>query len=329
MFGLSTISEAWPLPAFNWTLNAMPLVGTTPTKLQAWIYYGAPAQEASKTYKNNAIDVLRVQYFNLLDNGTLRRIDEDPKNLFDTQNAFSEKNVKEIKHYSSEQLVTVSGHINGMRATNYTELVGALVSFVKEHELTGIDIDFENYNKWTDKDYKGYKEFISNLGTELKQADKKLAICGPMWTSEESPFKWQYADFVDLPVNYVTPMVYDYQWDYGGGWPICPLSWLKKWGLMMRNIFSDERLVIGIPSYAYSATRGKFNIKNLTLKQVKNQGGYAGAKRDPSSAEMVKYVGNKVYVSNDKHSMNAKRQVLESVGIKQISVWHLGGNAWF
>ncbi|ORX99868.1 glycoside hydrolase [Basidiobolus meristosporus CBS 931.73] len=306
-----------------------------PTALHAWIYYGAPAQNAPDTYKKHKIDVLRPQYFNLLDDGSLQRIDEDPYDLYTTQNAFSEKNISELKMYSKEQLVTISGHVTGMRnafakrATNYTGIVDILVDFVNEHQLTGIDIDFESYNLWTKTDYTNYKHFISVLGSKLHKSSKKLAVCGPMWTSSHSPHQWKYIDFVNLPVDYITPMVYDYQWDYGAGQPTCPLAWLKRWILMMKKLFKNERLVIGLPSYGYTASLGQYNIKNLSLEQIKHLNGYHGGIRDNSSAEIIKVVGNTVYVSNDRESMNVKRKLVESLGATQVSVWHLGGNDWF
>ncbi|ORX90905.1 glycoside hydrolase [Basidiobolus meristosporus CBS 931.73] len=329
MFSIADTSSVLSHPAFSYTVSDIPSINLAPSKLQAWVYYGAPAQNASDVYKNNAIDVLRVQYFNLLDNGDLKLIKEDRSDLFSTKNAYSQENVRELKQYSQEQLITVSGHVTGMRATNYTQIVRTLVDFVKEHNMTGIDIDFESFNKWTARDYTKYKDFIQALGTELNQAQRKLAICGPMWTSKESPFQWKYEDFKSLPVNYVTPMVYDYQWDYGGGSPITPLGWLKTWTETMLKIFGKNRLVIGIPSYGYLATKGKYDIKNLTLQQIKSQNGYKDGKRDPSSGEVIKTVGNKVYVSNDRESMVTKRKLVESLGVSQISVWHLGGNDWF
>ncbi|KAK9701442.1 hypothetical protein K7432_011703 [Basidiobolus ranarum] len=313
--------------------NSTPTEQVAP-KLHASVYYGAPGQDAPETYKKHRIDVLRVQYFNLLNTGHLQRVDEDPDNLFDTQNGFSEENVRELKQYSSEQLVTVAGHTAGMRlitkdANNSTTAITTLVNFVEEHQLTGIDIDFESYSEWDDEDYTAYKNFIFALGNKLHSIGRKLAICGPVWTSDHPPFRWRYEDIVSLPVDYITLMVYDYQCDHGGGQPICPLAWLKRWAGTMTKIIPDNRLVIGIPSYSYSAVEDEYNIQNLTLEQVKEKNGYQGGRRDPSSAEVIKEVDGVMYVINDRHSLNTKRRLLEQLGVKHIAVWHLGGNDWF
>ncbi|KAL1916638.1 uncharacterized protein VTP21DRAFT_5342 [Calcarisporiella thermophila] len=304
-------------------------------RIHAWVYYGAPALTASADYKANKIDVLRVQYFKLLDDGILERIDEDSDDLYATQNGFSESNIQDISEHSAEQLVTVSGSIDSMRSlfacgSKKYNAINTLVKFVTTYELTGIDIDFETFGRWTLEDYDNYKAFVTSLGIRLRNAKKKLAICGPMWTSKESPLIWNYPDFVKLPVDYITPMLYDYQCDYGGGSPICPLSWLKEWTLNMLEIFPVERLVIGLPSYGYTATLDKYDIQNLTLEQIKEAGGYNGGKRDKESAEVIKITANgQVFVSNDKISLNTKLQLVQSLGIKQVSIWHLGGNDWF
>ena len=311
---------------------------TTGVKYHVWIYPGAPSEDAADTYHNNKIDVIRVEYFRLLPTGNLQRINEVATNLAGTKNAYSAANVKDIKAYSSEQLVTVSGTGEGIRAmytssTKITAAVNTLKTFVVNNDLTGIDIDFEGFGEWTIKDYSSYLNFLKTLGTALRSAGKKLAVCGANWTSgfDNSPYAcgFNYKDFIDLPIDYVTPMMYDYQYDHGGGTPVTPLGWLTEWTDRLLKIFGPDRLVIGLPSYGYTATKGKWDIAIKTLGQIKEANGYDGGVRD-SNGEVFKTVGTKVWVSNDKVSMNRKKDVVVSLGAKHISVWHAGGkNDWF
>ena len=316
-----------------------PNAGTVGTKLHVWVYPGAPALDASNTYKNNKVDVIRVEYFKLLPTGVVQQINEDPNDLGSTKNAFSVANVKEIKAYSSEQLVTLSGDYEGLRglasaSNKLTAAVNTLKNFVVTQGLTGMDIDIEGFGSWTSADYNTYVSFLGALGTALHGAGKKLAVCGPNWTSgfDKTPFScgWNWNTFVSLPIDYMTPMIYDWQWDYGGGTPVSPLAWIGEWSERMLALFGAERLVIGIPSYGYSGTQGKWDITILTLDQIKAANGYSGGTRDASSAEVFKTVGGKVYCSNDKISMNAKKAKAESKGVKALAVWHAGGgNDWF
>lgn len=308
-------------------------------KLHAWIYPGAPALDAPETYKKYKIDVLRPEYFRLLPTGVVQQINENPNDLGGTKNAFSTKNVQEIKLYSSEQLVTLSGDYLGLRGLDSAPdkiqtAVTVLNKFVVTHDLTGYDIDIEGFGQWTPKDYIVYLNFLKALGTELRKTRKKLSICAPNWTSpfDKTPLTcgWNWTHFIPLPIDYITPMMYDWQWDHGGGTPVAPLNWIGEWSERMIELFGVDRVVIGIPSYGYTGTRGKWDISILTLDQVKGADGYIGGKRDPASAEVFKDVNGKIYCSNDKVSLNAKRAMAESKGVKHISVWHIGGgNEWF
>jgi spore germination protein YaaH len=314
---------------------------STNTILCAWIYPGAPAWSATNKnhlnpkdmYHTYHIDILRAQYFSIKDDGSISLISEDPENMMETANGFSTENVSDLKAYSSQQYATVSGTMPGIQHLwNYSANVNAaitiLTSFVISNGITGIDIDFENFGKWSSTDYINYKQFITNLGNTLHSHGKKLIICGPVWTSVDSPFpNWNYSDFVSLPVDYMSPMTYDYQWDFGGGAPIAPLDWLATWAKNMLAIFPAVKLIMGLPSYGYTATEHQYDIKIKTYNQI--IGASAGAVRDPSSAEMMKTSGTAIKVYNDNVSLNAKRAVLEKAGIKIVSVWHLGGNLWF
>jgi len=302
------------------------------------VYPGAPAMDADQTYKTNKIDVLRVEYFRLQSTGVLQQLNEDPGNLSGTKNAFSAANVKDIKAYSSEQLVTVAGDHEGLRALSaagkITTAVSTLTAFVVKNGLTGVDIDIEGFGSWTAVDYTTYKSFLKALSTAMHSSGKKLAVCFPNWSSpfDQPPLTcgWKWGDFVPFDIDYVTPMMYDWQWDQGGGTPVAPIAWISEWSTRLITIFGADKLVIGLPSYGYVGTRGKWDIKILTLEQIKAVNGYDGGKRDAASAEVFKDLGGKVYVSNDSISLNAKRKAAEAKGIKMFAVWHLGGrNEWF
>jgi len=315
----------------------IPIPAPSGIKYHVWMYPGAPALDAQTTFVDNHVDVIRVEYFTLKPDGTLLLLKEDPKDLNSTKNAYSPANVNFIKKYSTEQLVTLSGDYLGLRGlangNNLSTAVTTLTQFVASQGLTGIDVDIEGFGQFTTADYATYKSFLLKLGTALHNAGNKLSLCAPNWTSPFSspPLScgWKWQDFVALPIDYLTPMMYDWQWDYGAGTPVSPLSWIKEWCANMLPIFGKERLVIGLPSYGYSGTPGKYDINILTLDQIKAANGYVGGKRDVSSQEMMKLVGGKVYVSNDTTSMNAKLQVLKSAGVTQVSVWHAGGGNEF
>jgi spore germination protein YaaH len=161
--------------------------------------------------------------------------------------------------------------------------------------------------------------------------NKKLMIDGPAISkvSEESWFLWRYADFVSLPVDHIVVMAYDYQYDYGAGSPVAPLSWLKAIVNYTASQYPKEKLTIGLPSYGYQGPNGSYRITILTYDQIKLKKGFSTAKRDPLSGEMTWRSGSTVFFYQDAESLSQKLSAVSSLGITSVSVWHLGGNLWF
>lgn len=319
-----------------YSLNSLPIaVAATPIitmKTMAWIYPGEPACNATNEYADGrAIDVLKAEFFTI-SNGKLSM-------LTTGCNSFSKENVAKMKTNSTEQFVTVSASdpstLNTFLAraiiTPQTD-VTTLVNFVVTNNLTGVELDFEGYGSWTPKIYANYKTFIRILGNSLHAKRKKLMIDGPAVsnaTEEASWYLWRYADFVDLPVDSMVVMAYDYQYDYGAGAPITPLNWLKNVTTYIGSKYPKDKITIGLPSYGYQGTIGEYDIKILTRDQMIKLPGYKTAKRDLASGEMSWKAGSQVYFYQDAKSLEMKRDVVMNLGIASVSIWHLGGNPWF
>lgn len=303
--------------------------------VMAWIYPGEPACRAFSELKDGReIDVLKVEYFRINSEGGMDFLDEKNSGC----NAYSVASLQTIKNYSREQYVTVASVDSNLMAifiqedaesNTYTD---RLVNFVVNNNLTGIEIDFEDYGGWDASLYNGYKEFIKRLGTELHEKNKKLIIDGPAVSNsiEEKWYVWRYEDFVTLPVDYVLVMAYDYQFDHGVGEPVSPINWIEKVIDWTSSKFTDKsRLVIGVPSYGYYGTIGQNKQIIVTYDQILKYPGFDTAKRDEKSGEMMWKHGNNFYVYQDSISMNMKIKAILNKGIGNISVWHLGGNNWF
>jgi len=320
-----------------YSLYSLPtaVAAITPTstiKTMAWIYPGDPACSAATEYADGRkIDVLKAEYFTIL-NGKLTILTSEC-------NSFSKENVAKLKQYSTEQFVTVSA---SDPSTIYTFLARAikapnadvktLVNFVTSNNLTGVELDFEGYGSWTPKMYANYKSFVKILGNALHAKEKKLMIDGPAVSNaaeEANWYLWRYADFVNLPVDEMVVMAYDYQYDYGAGTPVAPLTWLEAVTTYISNKYPKDKITIGLPSYGYQGTRGEYNIKILTRDQLSKLPGYTTAKRDVASGEMFWQSGDRVYFYQDATSLIMKRDAVQNLGITSVSIWHLGGNPWF
>jgi spore germination protein YaaH len=281
--------------------------------------------------------MLRAEYFSVEDDGTLLLLTENDSDMSATAEAFSAANVSDLIAHSSQQYVTISGAIPGIQqflSTNVNTSVNTLTSFVNSNVITGVDIDFENFSQWSASDYTNFKAFVNKLYSALHANGNKLIICGPVWTSTgavgaSNPFaNWNYADFVGI-VDYMSPMTYDYMWDFGAGAPVQPLSWLQTWCQYMKSIFPVSQIIMGIPAYGYVGTPTRYDLKIKTFDQITHVPGFSSATRDSSSAEMTFTSNGKVAFYCDQTSLNTKRSVVKQEGINAVSVWHLGGNPFF
>jgi spore germination protein YaaH len=330
---------SYPKTATLPTSTSAPALTPTPTPLatwsshaMAWIYPGSPACNAPNEYKDGRhIDTLKPQYFTLDSTGTLVQLTTATNGC----NAYSPANAAEIKQYSTHQYVTISGDTASMNAliTNQTKINSAITTiknFLGTVQFTGAEIDFEGFAQWTPQQYTSYKNFLTRLGNTLHQSGYKLMVDGPGDIDVTSSYQWHYADFNSLPVDYIVVMEYDWQYDYGAGTPVAPLAREQNvTKTVMGEITDSNKIVVGIPSYGYHGKTGGYTLTIDTNTQLQAYPGYTTATRDSSSAEMMFTNSGISYDYADSQTLNTKRTTIESLGIKNISVWHLGGNQWF
>lgn len=298
----------------------------------AWLYPGEPGCNAQNEYRDGRkIDVLKPEFFTIT-GGTLTRIDAKGTSC----NGYSLAFIADLKKYANEIFVTVSSPETADMDTFFetalsrNDDVGTLVQFVVAHELTGIELDFEDFGGWNVASYTNYKKFVSLLGDALHREGKQLMLDAPMITNntEQGWYQWRYEDFSDLPVDHIVLMAYDYQFDHGVGEPIAPLAWMKKGISWASARFPARSLSVGIPSYGYEGVVHKKPIIR-TYEQLRNKPGFATAERHTDSGERTWISGNTVYFYQDAESIRQKIAVVMDAGIDSVSLWHLGGNPWF
>ena len=298
----------------------------------AWLYPGEPGCNAQNEYRDGRkIDVLKPEFFTI-SGGTLTRIDAKSTSC----NGYSPAFIADLKKYANEIFVTVSSPETADMDTFFetaltrNDDVGTLVQFVVTNELTGIELDFEDFGGWSVASYANYKKFVSLLGDALHREGKKLMLDAPMITdnTEQGWYQWRYEDFSDLPVDHIVLMAYDYQFDHGVGEPIAPLAWMKKGISWASARFPAQSLSVGIPSYGYEGVMQKKPIIR-TYEQLRNKPGFATAERHTNSGERTWISGNTVYFYQDTESIQQKIAVVMDAGIRSVSLWHLGGNPWF
>ena len=303
-------------------------------RIEAWIYPGAPACNAAAEYSDGRhIDVLKPEYYRVDDTGALvqRTVASDGCN------GFSAANAADVKAHSTRQLVTVSA--NGAQigalcgdAAKRAAAVATLVTFDGQIGFSGIDVDFEGIQT---ADYPGYLTFLSDLGGALHAKGLLLEVDATAYASaaDEALDAFRYEDVDPLPVDGIVIMAYDYMTDYsqnGAGDPIAPNSWVAAVMDYTRPKLKDpSRLVIGIPSYGYAGKTGTFTVDREPSSQFTGLPGAAAAQDFPDAFERTWANQGTSYVYIDAPGLDAKRAFIAAKGAAAISVWHLGGNAWF
>jgi spore germination protein YaaH len=305
-----------------------------PLRIEAWIFPGDPACNAPVEYSDGRhIDVLKPEYYRVDDTGALvqRTV------AIDGCNGYSAANAADVKAHSTRQLMTVSADGAQIGAlcgdpTKRANAVSTLVTFVGQIGFTGVDIDFEGIQT---ADYQGYLTFLQELGDALHAKGALLEVDATAYASaaDEALDAFRYEDVDPLPVDGITIMAYDYMTDYspnGAGDPIAPTAWVDAvMDYTFPKLKDPSRLVIGIPSYGYSGKTGSFTVDREPSSQFVALPGATAAKPFSNAFEMTWASQGTSYVYVDAPGLDAKRASIAGKGAAAISVWHLGGNAWF
>jgi len=304
---------------------------TSSLTLGGWIYPGPPACAApSEIADGRSIQVVKPEYFTLHDNGVLSEITDAECN------GYSAQNVATLKAHSTQQFATISGTIAGIMVLAQdtaasSACITTLTNFLQTTGFTGVEFDIEDFSSWSAEYYQAYKIVMGEIGAALHQSGAALMLDGPAISNEteQGYYQWRYEDFATLPVDYLVVMAYDNQYDNGAGTPVQPLAWLKNICLWMKAKLPVEKIVIGIPSYGYHGRVHSYQMSKDTYEQSERFPGFATAKRDESSAEMMWTSNGIAYDYSDMQTLDTKLQLVMQEGISNVSVWHLGGNLWF
>jgi uncharacterized repeat protein (TIGR01451 family) len=298
--------------------------------IQAWIYPGHPACTANTEYSDGrTIDTLKPEYYTVHSDGKLRQRTATS----DGCNGYSTANVESVKANSIHQYVTVSGDIKNTRVL-FSSLalqdlaIKTLTDFTVSTGFTGVELDWEGFGNWTNSDYENYKRFTSALQESLHQKGKLLMIDVPAIsdTTYQSYYNFKYEDFKHI--DYVNIMAYDYQYDFGAGVPVAPEPWVRDIIIWAKARLPVDSIIIGIPAYGYHGPLGSYDISIDTYAQSKTYPGYS--KRTLNSDGEETWTDSGIYyAAQTSNSLSRKRDLVESLGIKSVSVWHLGGNLWF
>ncbi|GHF31524.1 glycosyl hydrolase family 18 protein [Streptomyces morookaense] len=317
--------------------------------LQAWIYPGStgePACGAPAEYRDGRLreGVLKPEYWKVNPEGTLtlHTTGEDAP-----CNGFSEANAADVKAHSAQQYTTVSA----MDRDSVAALVGnpdrratairSMTDLAHRIGFTGVDVDFEDFWNWSEKDEAHYETFLSELSHSLHAAGLKLQVDAPAELHDgDSPFR--FAKVMAAGVDQLTVMTYGRVFATPAGehcWAIAPEGWVREAVAYAQSQVPDaDRLVIGLPSYGFAAPDPCDTKKiqdSVPVSELRKRPGWSDdaevvrRRRDPGSGEIRWSERGVLYDAMDGAAMDARLTLLGRLGVRHVSVWALGGNPWF
>ncbi|HXW55693.1 MAG TPA: glycosyltransferase [Candidatus Cybelea sp.] len=121
-------------------------------------------------------------------------------------------------------------------------LIETAVRYTQAQKQVGIVLDFENI---PDDDQQDFTRFIEDLGKGLHGAGLKLMVALPAadWAYDYKSIG-HYSDAIIL-------MNYDQHWQSSPPGPIAAQDWFVRNIAAIRKLVPPEKLVMGIPNYAY------------------------------------------------------------------------------
>ena len=185
---------------------------------------------------------------------------------------------------ASEHNVKVSISLGGAIAPSYEDVlndnrranfVAQLVSYVKKHNLDGIDVDLEGNNIPTN-----YEEFVTDLAKELKPEKLLTAALGRRYSDHITDVALEQFDWINLMSYDVTG-----SWEPDSAGQHSPYS--KAEGdlshFIMRDIPSTQ-LIVGVPFYGYDFQYDTPNLMYVSYSKIVN--GHSGAENSDQVAEI-------------------------------------------
>ncbi len=329
---MSATSAGGPSPAGAVTL---------PPTVEAWIYPSSSGQPACEVPSELAalsadpVAVLKPEY--LAVNGRGGVVTETSASL--PCNGFSPANVAAVRAAAHHVFVTVSSGTRPTKvllgnAARTSAALSSIETFVAKNGLDGVDLDFEP-SKWSSTLWTAYRSFVSSLATALRPTGRAVDVDLEPYTTTP----WDATRYADIAAAgaHVVVMAYDHEFDAACA-AISPYSWLSEVVRYAQSQVPAAELTVGLPAYGYTTTdcrRVRHVVSNVAFTTMEHEPGFPATPsavaqdRDPGSGELRWSSGGVFYDLVDSTALDAKLQVVEGLGVSDVSVWSLGGEAWF
>ncbi|KGX93628.1 hypothetical protein N781_10600 [Pontibacillus halophilus JSM 076056 = DSM 19796] len=147
-----------------------------------------------------------------------------------------------------------------------------------ELDYFGVVIDFEGIHP---EDRQLYNTFVEELSERLDVGKMRLALAVPPMQGATVPSYNAAYDYKTLGehADYLFLMTYDWHWPGGPSGPIAPIQEVKKTLDFATSVVNRQKLILGIPMYAYDwvvsdsnkVTAKAYSVQNAITTYIKNE----------------------------------------------------------
>lgn len=242
-----------------------------------------------------------------------------------------------------------SGNCFDMMASSGTRTawINSAVADCVDKKWRGLTVDIEGFGTWTTTRRDNWLSFITELSAKLKAQGKLTQVyLPPIWNTSAngesgSGDEWDSLNSGGLynltyaQCNAITDVdmweipCYDYEFDWGNERPEAPLRWIADIISYAKTQFTDtNKICIGISSQGHSGPNGYASHVDITYTEASAIGTFNTAQRNQESGELYWFAASTNYYIADSVTIDIRRRLIESLGIKTISVWYLGNQKY-
>jgi spore germination protein YaaH len=215
------------------------------------------------------------------------------------------------------------------------EHLNAIMSEVEEQNYDGIDLDYENLKEEVKNDF---SQFVRELSENLHTKGKILSLTFQAKTSDFEMWRGTGAlDFEELgkAADQVRIMLYDFSRPNTKAGSVSPIRWVSQAIDYAKSKVSKEKIIAGLPNYAYKWCLEKKNdecrnkglvyegVKNI-IEKYKPQVEWNETTKTPwflyEDEEQNKFAVN----FENYQSLEEKLRVVKEKEIGGIVIWRLG-----
>lgn len=218
-----------------------------------------------------------------------------------------------------------------------TKLINALIVYMKNPKITGLNIDFENIYL---KDSDAFVSFIAELSIEMKKLSKTLSVCVTVPGGSDNWSKVYDRDRLAKFSDYLTLMAYDQHWenaDVSG--PVASYSWVKKHLEDMIKTIPSQKIILGLPFYTrvwnetLSSTKvNSFDVSSRSLymdsprKIIKQNPNHVKIWDEGASQYYIAYIDSEKnsivkFWYDDEHAVARKADLLNTHDLAGLACW--------